>query len=57
MVDNRIRVRKKLFQEVQAFLEEHEELRMDEKEMVHQALVEYMRNYEIGGKTSGSGPD
>ncbi len=57
MVDNRIRVRKKLFQEVQAFLEEHEELRMDEKEMVHQALVEYMKNYEIGGKNPGPSPD
>ncbi len=57
MADNRIRIRKKLFQEVQTFLEENDELRMDEKGMVHQAIVNYMKNYEIGRKEIEPSPD
>jgi len=50
MSDNRVRIRKNLFEEMQNFLQQHDELRIDEKEMVHQAIVDYMRNYEIQRK-------
>jgi len=43
----RFRLREKLADDVDEFIEEHEEIMMDRKQFIHHAVRSYMRSYEL----------